>query len=420
MPRGWKVRTVKRGDHEARIAFPPGARKKGSGRLISILHPKTELNPEPECLLILQDGVAEAGVPEAGTPEYAQLAEGVEEIVTAPVDLNGAAANPKAKSKTREQLERLQDKAVRFLRDVVGDDDKADEIEGLSVEEYADRKRIHLANPTLSLPAAWAQASPAMRRRLLKAAGTPGPYGEIASFYRLPAKAQKALAYAAAAGHAGVLQASTDRKNAPRRKKKNLDEVVEAAKLYEQLEGAPATKITDLEEPDARRDDFAKIGDLVGLVIEPRTVEAPGPADGEEIAAWRDERGLEFLNQRQWEELAEDFAVPIVTLAFTGQKVAAATEAGGHQLYFLGGNQNLDGVLSKFGTDETKDFVELGHLLAFGYFSRKAAGGHEPTDYWHILAEEGGLQPIAYYNRLQKRIFVVGGDYYIEGPWVRN
>lgn len=44
-PRGWKVRTVLSGRHRVRIAFPPGARKKGSGKLVEILHPRAE-NPK--------------------------------------------------------------------------------------------------------------------------------------------------------------------------------------------------------------------------------------------------------------------------------------------------------------------------------------------------------------------------------------
>jgi hypothetical protein len=44
------------------------------------------------------------------------------------------------KTKTLDQVERMQAKAIRFLRDVVGDPDKADEIEDLSPEEYAERK----------------------------------------------------------------------------------------------------------------------------------------------------------------------------------------------------------------------------------------------------------------------------------------
>jgi hypothetical protein len=44
-------------------------------------------------------------------------------------------------------MERRQAQAVQFTRDVVGDPDLADEIEGLSTQEYAERKRLQLANP---------------------------------------------------------------------------------------------------------------------------------------------------------------------------------------------------------------------------------------------------------------------------------
>lgn len=48
----------------------------------------------------------------------------------------------KPKTKTYEQVLAIQAKAVRFLRDVVGDPDKADEIEDLSPEDYAERKGV--------------------------------------------------------------------------------------------------------------------------------------------------------------------------------------------------------------------------------------------------------------------------------------
>lgn len=51
------------------------------------------------------------------------------------------------KDKTYEQAEAMQAKAVRFLLDVVGDEEKAREIEGLSVDEYAERKGLRLLNP---------------------------------------------------------------------------------------------------------------------------------------------------------------------------------------------------------------------------------------------------------------------------------
>lgn len=51
------------------------------------------------------------------------------------------------KTRTLDQIRTLQEKAVRFLRDVVGDPEKADEFEALSPEEYAEHKRIEIKNP---------------------------------------------------------------------------------------------------------------------------------------------------------------------------------------------------------------------------------------------------------------------------------
>ncbi len=47
VPKGWKVRTVTHegSGHRVRVAFPPGRRQKGSGRLVSILHPLSGHNP---------------------------------------------------------------------------------------------------------------------------------------------------------------------------------------------------------------------------------------------------------------------------------------------------------------------------------------------------------------------------------------
>jgi hypothetical protein len=39
-PRGWKVRSKRAGSHVLRIAFPPGRRRRGSGKLLEVLHPK--------------------------------------------------------------------------------------------------------------------------------------------------------------------------------------------------------------------------------------------------------------------------------------------------------------------------------------------------------------------------------------------
>src|SRR5437016_2222475 len=51
------------------------------------------------------------------------------------------------KEVTWKQLESRKAQAVRFTRDVLSDDDRADEIEDESSEEYAERRHIQIVNP---------------------------------------------------------------------------------------------------------------------------------------------------------------------------------------------------------------------------------------------------------------------------------
>ena len=55
------------------------------------------------------------------------------------------------KQLSRDQLEKRKAQAVRFTRDIVGDADRADEIEDESLESYAERRKIELVNPERSV-----------------------------------------------------------------------------------------------------------------------------------------------------------------------------------------------------------------------------------------------------------------------------
>lgn len=46
----------------------------------------------------------------------------------------------------------MKQKAVRFVRSVLGDEEKADQIEAESVEDYASRKRFSISNPRKNMP----------------------------------------------------------------------------------------------------------------------------------------------------------------------------------------------------------------------------------------------------------------------------
>jgi len=52
-----------------------------------------------------------------------------------------------AKSVTREQAERKKTQAAAFM-ERIGEDDRADEFDDMSVDEYAERRGLQIANPT--------------------------------------------------------------------------------------------------------------------------------------------------------------------------------------------------------------------------------------------------------------------------------
>ncbi|MGA2475576.1 MAG: hypothetical protein ABSF73_03040 [Terriglobia bacterium] len=400
VPKGWKVKTVTHpSGHEARIAFPPGARKKGSGRLVEILHPNREKNPEPGCIEIYDLAVGHAGVPEPGSPSAIGISKGIGEVAGAPFQVS---SNPKEKTKTREQLEKMQAKAVRFLRDVVGDSDKADEIDDMTPEEYADKKRVHLVNKR------------SVRKTLSK----------------VKEKVKRAL------------HINKSKKRCNKRPRRNLDEIPEVQRLYETFQGHPAKVMTELDEPDARRDDFAHLGWLVDLVIQPYGDALEGIADPNDLSD--EEKSLRDsspdMSQRAvWQQLAEDFGVVYVVLDFSGgQKIPETTAfkkygdgvivagaASGNSIYFLGGNQDVSGLLDRFKVDASKDRVALGVLVALTYLAAKSIPDEpeidkKPIAWQHILGEEGGDPPLVFYDKLQKRLFLAGGNYSIEAPGITN
>lgn len=76
VPRGYRVRTVKRAGHEVRIAFPPGRRMKGSGQVVEVLHPAHENScrmPNPAELLVLAANPAELMVLGGNPNEESEL-----------------------------------------------------------------------------------------------------------------------------------------------------------------------------------------------------------------------------------------------------------------------------------------------------------------------------------------------------------
>jgi hypothetical protein len=156
-----------------------------------------------------------------------------------------------------------------------------------------------------------------------------------------------------------------------------------AAELYEKFHGKSPEEIVQVQESDTMRKTYTALGILTELVIDARSGKC-------KISFPMDD----------------------------GVQVASAP--GGHQIYFIGGNQNIESQLESFGSDEAKDFVELGAAIKLTYRARKSMDNFKIVDYYHHLGEETNEPPFAFYDRLKRRIFLVGGRYRVEAPGIIN
>jgi hypothetical protein len=145
----------------------------------------------------------------------------------------GNGKNP-VKKVTLEQVEKKQAKAVAFLRDVVGDSNKADEIESLTPQEYAERKKLTLENPNSK------------------------------------GKTQKAKG------------------------KRNPDETAQAGELFKDFHGKDPTQILTVQTDEIGRDTYTALGELwemklnaggekYGLKFEGCKVKLCASADGKQL-----------------------------------------------------------------------------------------------------------------------------------------
>lgn len=176
---------------------------------------------------------------------------------------------------------------------------------------------------------------------------------------------------------------STQRKILRHLRRRNPGAMDRAADLYEKFHGKSPEEIVSVQESDTQRKTYTALGALTELVID-------APAGK-------------------------------VKINFTkSDAVQVASAPGGNQLYFIGGNQNIDSALGNFGSDEAKDFVELGAAVKLTYRARKSMDNFDLVDYYHHLGEETNEPPFAFYDRLKRRIFLVGGRYRVEAPGIIN
>lgn len=167
---------------------------------------------------------------------------------------------------------------------------------------------------------------------------------------------------------------------AARRRRRNPGEMDDAAKIFEQFHGKPATRVKEVTELEHSRTTLADLGQLISLTV------------------WLDEDKPYELN-------------------FKGVRLAVSPDGG--QLYFVG-NQALN--LAAAGLDRylPKDHIAVGPVSSIVYYTSKAFHDFEPMEYEHEFGEEGGEEPVLGYDVQSQKFYLTGGSYQVRPEGIVN
>lgn len=329
VPGGWKVRTVKAGAHRVRVAFPPGRKQKGSGRLVSVLHPVSGSNPCANPCSLRASNPAELLVMSANHPPRRRNAEA-------------------RAGKISQTLMKFADKA----------DKKG---QGHLAEAYREMARKNPAELLIM------GANPS-RRTLEREAR------------------DRAERIRAARLHTNPRVEVVAAPNPP------TEEIVE------EFTGREVEFMDIYNEPHMPRGRYAKLGPLIALYIKPT-------------------KGGQVQRIGAAEAVGHDFPK-----AWGGKPPVVVCDSSARQIYFVDGAQDITEALAAFGAiDRGNGIVELGQGRRIDYQCRKEHVAEPDEDLWkHDHGEENGEMPTVLFDTRTKRILYEGGDYRIEGPWIRN
>jgi hypothetical protein len=161
-----------------------------------------------------------------------------------------------------------------------------------------------------------------------------------------------------------------------------------AGETYAMFHGRGSGKVIEVEELSGDPKDLASLGDLLALIV--------GDND----------------YQLQWGK---------------GERPLLATDPDAKQLYIVGGDQRLDGLLQDLSIRSQADLVDLGEVSQIEYFTQKSFDNFEPIIYYHKFGEEDVKKnphkvrrPRLLYSRRNKKLMLAGGGYKIKKEGIIN
>lgn len=312
VPSGWKVRTVAHGNHRVRIAFPPGRKQTGSGRVVSILHPLKGENP-------CTNGMCTARS-------------------SNPAELMVMSANPPRRRNAEAKQQREGEKIRQNLL------------------KLADR---------------------AQKKGLVQTANT---YRELAR--KNPSEL--------------LVMGANPRIEVVHGENPGVEEI------HEEFTGQEVLYVDVYNEPHMPRGRYAQLGPLMALFFK--------PVDGGPVL--RIGSPPELKDKSDWRSY------------WGGDPPMIVTDDSAKQIYFVGGAQDISdslGALHAQALMGRPGVYELGKVRRIDYECRKEHVAHPDEDLWkHNHGEEDGALPTLLFDARHKRLLYEGGNYRIEGPWVRN
>jgi hypothetical protein len=170
--------------------------------------------------------------------------------------------------------------------------------------------------------------------------------------------------------------------------------------IVEEFTGREVEYLDVYNEPHMPRGRYAKLGPLIALYIK--------------LA-----KGGQVQRIGASEAVGHDFPK-----AWGGKPPLVVCDSSAKQIYFVDGSQDITNCLEAFGAlprQGAPEIVELGAARRIDYQCRKEHVASPDEDLWkHDHGEENGVLPTVLFDTKNKRLLYEGGDYRIEGPWIRN
>lgn len=208
-----------------------------------------------------------------------------------------------------------------------------------------------------------------------------------------------------------VRTSSRPRKNyAKKKQKKNSTKNPQtASQLYEDFHGKEPTQVSDTGIADSEFNNhgrLAQLGEAVSCYI----------GEGIELKM-SDSKGVVGS-----EDLDEDEPGWLGRIMFDSEHPPQiASNPTGTQIFFVGGNQDIGSQLQKMEVDTSKELIDCGPCLVIEYETRKGFDDFRKITYFHGLGEktggfsgDNGANPRLIYNRIRKKLQLVGGTYTVK------